>query len=408
MATRAPAVVETSRKEMFLLVARALADGHARIPTERFADLATRLATVDDAWLTRLIGWMSRHDALRHLRLAAVSELAHACLLAGTASRSLVGGALQRADEPGELLAYWLRRYGRAIPKPVKRGVADAVIRLYDEPALATYDNSAAQLRFADVLALTHPSPRDITQAAVFGHAVARRRGDTSRIPEALPLLRARRSLYWIAADKRATLLERHDAAETLSRAAMTWQTVQRWLLGGMTGAAWTAVLPTMSYQDRLTHLPDFDRTGVSDEVAARVAALLAEPAAVIRSGVTPLEIMAAMRSVPGSRWSWALREALQLSLANVPALPGRTLVLVDRTDLMSSRADDTATFGAAPRSRCGPRRWIWWSSVRPPPGFRSGREMRSPRWSSASTRSAARRARRQPCAITWTATTGS
>lgn len=29
--------------------------------------------------------------------------------------------------------AYWTSRYSRAVPKPVKHGIADAVARLYDE-----------------------------------------------------------------------------------------------------------------------------------------------------------------------------------------------------------------------------------------------------------------------------------
>jgi hypothetical protein len=48
-------------------------------------------------------------------------------------NRRLVGSVLRRADEPGEMLAYWTSRYGRAVPKPVKRGIADTVARLYDE-----------------------------------------------------------------------------------------------------------------------------------------------------------------------------------------------------------------------------------------------------------------------------------
>ncbi|MGW7465173.1 alpha/beta fold hydrolase [Streptomyces xantholiticus] len=48
----------------------------------------------------------------------------------------VIATVLQRADEPGELLGYWTARYGRRIPKPVKRGIADAVQRLYDERSL--------------------------------------------------------------------------------------------------------------------------------------------------------------------------------------------------------------------------------------------------------------------------------
>lgn len=58
-------------------------------------------------------------------------------LAAGLAggNRQLVDSVLRRGDEPGEMLAYWTSRYGRAVPQPVKRGVADAVALLYDERA---------------------------------------------------------------------------------------------------------------------------------------------------------------------------------------------------------------------------------------------------------------------------------
>jgi hypothetical protein len=350
--------VETSRRELFLLAARALADGQARVPTERFADLADRVAVADQAWLERLIGWMGRHRVLAHLRLAAVAELLRVRQQAGVSgTRRVVDQALQRADEPGELLAHWIGRYGKSLPKPLKRGVADAAVRLYDELAVATYDSPGAPLRFADVLALTHPAPRDEAQTALFSHVVVRRRGLVQNIPDSLPLLRTRRSLYQIPARGRPRMLEHPDAAEMLARAAISWPAVERWLLGAMTGPAWEAVIPAMGYRDRLAHLADFDRSEVPDEVARRVAADLVGPASVVRAGVTPLEITAAARSVPASRWSQALRQALELSLVNVPALADRTLVLVDRTALMAgpasahpplSRAEAAAVFGAA------------------------------------------------------------
>ncbi|MFG1707859.1 TROVE domain-containing protein [Nonomuraea sp. M3C6] len=356
MTTRTATSVATFRKEIFLLVARALGDADARTPTGRYVALATRLARSDEAWLTRMVGWMGRHPGLRGLRLATLAELAQARLEAGaTGTRQLLDQCLHRADEPGELLAYWLHWYGRALPQPVKRGIADAAVRLYDERALATYDSPGAPLRFADVLALTHPVPQGAAQADVFRHAVARRRGDLNDLPASLPLLRARRALYWIPASRRPALLERPHAGRTLAGAAMTWATVQRWLLGTMTGPAWAAVAPSMPYQDRLAHLADFDRDGMPDETAHQLAEDLASPAWVLRSGVTPLEVLAALRSVPGSRWSLSLGLAMDLSLANVPALPGRTLVLIDRGDLMAgpaygglTRADGAAILGAA------------------------------------------------------------
>ena len=57
------------------------------------------------------------------------------------------------------MLAYWTSRYGRAVPKPVKRGVADAVTRLYDERAFLRYDSAGRGFRFSDVIDLVHPLP---------------------------------------------------------------------------------------------------------------------------------------------------------------------------------------------------------------------------------------------------------
>ena len=80
----------------------------------------------------------------------------------------MIARALQRPDEPAELVGYWLAAHGRALPMPVKRGVADATRRLYSERAALRYDGLSRQVRMADVIELTHPSPRDERQSALF------------------------------------------------------------------------------------------------------------------------------------------------------------------------------------------------------------------------------------------------
>ena len=66
--------------------------------------------------------------------MVAAAEAAKALLETGQpGGRQLIAGTLRRADEPGELLAYWMSRYGRAIPKPVKRGIGDTTFRLLTE-----------------------------------------------------------------------------------------------------------------------------------------------------------------------------------------------------------------------------------------------------------------------------------
>lgn len=102
-------------------------------------------------------------------------------------NRGVVASVLQRPDEPGEFLAYWTSRYGRSLPKPVKRGTADAVRRLYNGKALLKYDTAGKGYRFGDVLNLVHAAPAADKpwQGSLFSYALDRRHHpDTARPPE--------------------------------------------------------------------------------------------------------------------------------------------------------------------------------------------------------------------------------
>ncbi len=75
---------------------------------------------------------------------------------------------------------------------PVKRGIADAVRRLYTERAVLRYDGLSRQIRMADVVELTHPSPRDERQSALFKWLLDRRHHDDAVAdPALLPVLAA-------------------------------------------------------------------------------------------------------------------------------------------------------------------------------------------------------------------------
>ena len=94
-----------------------------------------------------------------------------------------------------------------------------------------------------------------------------------------------------------------------------------------------------MGYMALLRNLRNFDQAGVSDQVAAQVAARLADPAQVARSRQFPFRFLSAYRAAPSLRWvvrRWSRRSAA--AVGSVPALPGRTLVLVDTSGSMHSR----------------------------------------------------------------------
>jgi TROVE domain len=348
---------------------------------DRFTQLVRQLAVADPEWTAGLLGWLRGEGNLRTASLVGAAEYVRARLDADNAvsqpaadtaartngvaskdgwNRAVIASVLQRPDEPGELLAYWTSRYGRGLPKPVKRGVADAVQRLYSGKALLKYDTGSKGYRFGDVLNLVHasPHPQRPGQGDLFRHALDRRHhADTAVAPASDRTLTANAALRALQPDERRELLRRPDAADRLAEAGFTWEALAGWLQGPMDREAWESIIPSMGLMALTRNLRNFDEAGVSDEVAATVAAKLADREQVLRSRQFPFRFLSAYQRAPSLRWAYPLEQALGHSLGNVPALTGRTLVLVDRSGSMRSpmsdgsrlnRADSAAVFGAA------------------------------------------------------------
>ncbi len=357
----APGHVRDARSELFLLAVSNMVGEDtfyeaASDRDARFTALVRDLAVTDPDWTARLIGWLRTGAQLRSASLVAAAEFASARLAAGTAGghRAVIASALQRADEPGELLAYWLTAHGRAVPKPVKRGVADAAVRLYSERSLLKWDSPLRPMRFADVLELTHPTPVAAWQSALFRYAIDRRHDRVEQVPVELAMIAARSDLMALpVAERRAVLAD----PSRLAAAGMTWESLAGWLQGPLDATAWQAVIGSMGYMALLRNLRNFDDAGVSDDVAEQVAIRLADPTQVAASRQLPMRFLSAYRAAPSLRWAAALERALSASLASVPSLSGRTLVLVDRSGSMFgpvsarsalNRADAAAVFGVA------------------------------------------------------------
>ncbi|WP_039800799.1 TROVE domain-containing protein [Nocardia araoensis] len=367
-----PGYARTPQSELFLLAVTNMVGEHTFYESagqrdDRYAALVHRATIADPEWTARFLRWLRAEANMRSAALVGAAEFAKARLDADAAgmSRQVIDSVLQRADEPGELLAYWTATHGRALPKPVKRGIADAVRRLYDERALLKWDSAARAFRFADVLQLTHPAPAADKpwQGALFTHALDRRYGRETGLPATLAVLRARAELMTRPVEQRRALFDDPERARaTLRTAGMTWEAVAGWLQGPMEAKVWEALIPTMGYMAKLRNLRNFDQAGVSDAVAADVAAELADPNQVARSRQLPMRFLSAYRAAPSLRWGHALEQALGHSLAAVPALPGRTLVLVDTSGSMRAgfakdgslaRWDAAALFGLALARRC-------------------------------------------------------
>jgi len=343
-----------ARSELFLRATASFAGEdsfyeRAAARDDRMRDLVTGLATDADgfAWLSGFLPWLRAEGNMRTAPILLAAEAVHARLQAGLAggNRQLVASVLLRADEPGEMLAYWRSRYGRAIPKPVKRGVGDAALALYREYPLLKYDTGTHGIRFADVLALTHPGDRKGSaqggkfagawQHDLFAHAIDRRYGRGETPPETLAMIVANKRLRDLAGEDPSVLLD----AERLQEAGLTWEDVLSLARSRVSKRdLWTALLPSLGYMAAIRNLRNLDEAGISDADAARLAERIADPEQVRRSRQLPFRFLSAYLSAPSLRWGHALEKALDASLANIPELPGRTLVLIDTSASMGNR----------------------------------------------------------------------
>lgn len=357
---------------------------------QRFAALIGLVGLSDFDWVARMLTWLRQQGNLRDAPLVGAVELVHAYQETGkdpgeTAGRNklraLVDGILVRADEPGKALAYWASQYGTAadgglvkasIPKALKKGVSDAVWRLYTERNYLKWDSANAGVRFADVLNLAHPTSflnaaekpvLGTWRSDLYGHIIAERYGNPSELPGRLTMLRARKRLMEMKPDQRLALIKSGEAAEHFAAAGMTWENVGAWLPGGWTAQGWEAVIPSMGYMALIRNLRNFDKAGVANSVAKTIADKIADPAEVARSRQLPMRFLSAHRATADSvRWAWAIEQALELSLANITELAGRTLVLVDTSSSMNAsfskdgtlmRWDAATVFGVAMARRC-------------------------------------------------------
>jgi hypothetical protein len=316
----------------------------------KLRQLARQVAVEDFTWFAQFVQWLRRTANIRTSAIMVAADGVKARLDAGLhgvvgadvphpdsalfvpTNRSVIDSVLYRADEPGEMLAYWMNQYGRRVPKPVKRGVADAV------RPLLKYDTASHAVRFADVIELSHPSPDPdkVWQGDLFEHAIERRQGRTTAIPESLWTVHAN---FALREDPR---LEQWLDPDRLDKAGMTWEDALS-AVGSKVDKVklWEAMIPSMRYMALLRNLRNFDEAGISNKVANAVIEKLVDPDEVAKSRQLPFRFYSAFANVQSLRWAQALETALDCATANIPELAGRTLILTDTSGSMTQAVSD-------------------------------------------------------------------
>lgn len=238
---------------------------------------------------------------LRHVPLLLVDALAKS---PDPKRRGVVGAALeaviQRPDELTEFAAIYSRNKRQPFAAQVKKGLA-AAFRKFSAYSLAKYNRDGAW-KLRDVLFLSHAKPKDAEQAATWKQLVE----GTLPIPDTWEVALSS------GADKRAT-----------------WtRLITEGKLGGLA---------------MIRNLRNMQEAKVED--------------AVIREGlrtmstdrILPFRFIAAARF--GPKYEPELEAAMFKNLAELPKLPGKTVLLVDRSGSMAERISaksDLTRFDAA------------------------------------------------------------
>lgn len=340
----------------------------------RLIALAREVAVLDPEWMANFIPWLRDEAQMR----TAPGVIAVEALVArlefmktvgdektitsqGTIHRRFIDAACARADEPGEILAYYLTKYGKPLPYSLKKGLGDAATRLYTERGYLRWAaTTTSSVGMADVIRLCRPKPRTVEQSHLFNYITEwEHRGSSSESALAelqyLPKVQARRTLMDVAPDRRRDFMV--GVPGTLKTAEMGWQNISSWL-GEMNKEAWEAVIPNMGLMALLRNLRNFDQVGISDEFAQEhIISKIISLNEIKKARVLPMRFLSAYRNAPSMRWSYPLELGLNYCLGNVPELGGRNLILVDVSPSMtfgriSDRSDltyyDAATiFGA-------------------------------------------------------------
>lgn len=381
-ANGAPGFERDAKSDLFLLAAGAFFGQDAFYETgndqaDRFRALVSVNTGQDPAWTARFLKWLRSEGNIRTGAIVGAVEYARTLqeitkkagepvpLHEDYTARAVVRSVLQRADEPGEMLAYYTSRYGRSVPIAVKRGIADAIVGhkvkrpLYSEYTALKYDTPSHGWRFADVLEVAHPTGehpevKDTATASLFQWIVDRRHNRADFIPADLHMIQRNAAIRSEVHDPSRILRD----PNLLEGSGLTWEDALS-LWGSKLDKAklWEAMIPQMGYMARLRNLRNFDEAGVSDTVALKLAAELADPEKVAYSRQLPMRFLSAYRAAPSLRWGYALETALDHSLKNVPELKGRTLILVDTSGSMHApfskdgtlaRWDAATVFGLA------------------------------------------------------------
>lgn len=210
--------------------------------------------------------------------------------------RSTVKGVSLRGDDITEIMAFYLSTWGKPIPNSLKKGIGE-VMQTLDEYSLAKYKGSGKEVKMRDLLCLCRPKPVNREQEDLWKRCL-----------------------------------------EGKLETPYTWETELS--AKGNTKEVWEELIAShkVGYMAMLRNLRNIINAGPDNLDAA--LNYIRNPEAVRKSKQLPFRFLNAYRSLNGlasSKVFDALEDAIDISVENLPKIPGRTIIAMDTSGSMDS-----------------------------------------------------------------------
>lgn len=262
--------------------------------SKEMADNIQRVIKADPDFVSRLAVFARREFNMRTVAHVLTAYLAHEPE-GKPFARKTVNGICLRGDDATELMAFYLATFGKPIPNSLRKGIED-VFSSFDEYTIGKYKGEGKSVKMRDLLCLCRPAPKDSEQS-----------------------------------DMWKRLLE--GKLET----PVTWET--QLSANGNNRDTWESLIESgkVGYMALLRNLRNI--LNAKPRNIEKVWQTIENPIAVRKSKQLPFRFLSAYKEIgnAGSRALDALENAVDASVANMPRLPGTTVIAVDVSGSMSS-----------------------------------------------------------------------
>lgn len=212
-------------------------------------------------------------------------------------TRQVVKDVVERPDDITEILACYLALFDKPVPNALKKALAESFDK-FDLYQISKYNGGNKDVKFRDVLRLTHPTPKNKEQEELFGLVLR----------DELP-----------SAERWETELSKQ----------------------GNTTEVWERLIDEnkLGYMAMLRNLRNILNASPSN--VDKVYEKLTDKAQVLKSKQLPFRFFSAYREVINcnnctNKVLDALETALEYSVENLPKLSGKTVIAVDVSSSMS------------------------------------------------------------------------